>query len=55
MPPAPSPGSHHQQDRTRAASPLYAAPDAVVVDTTGKPIDDVVDDVMTVIRGTDKS
>jgi cytidylate kinase len=39
-----------QQDRTRAASPLYAAPDAVVVDTTGKPIDDVVDDVMTVIR-----
>ena len=25
-------------DRTRAASPLYAAPDAVVVDTTGKSI-----------------
>jgi CMP/dCMP kinase len=39
-----------EQDRTRAASPLYAAPDAVVVDTTGKPIGDVVDDVMTVIR-----
>jgi len=37
-------------DRTRAASPLYAAPDAVVVDTTGKPVTDVVAEVMTVIR-----
>ena len=38
-------------DRTRAASPLYAAADAVVIDTTGKSVTDVVDDVMTVIRG----
>jgi cytidylate kinase len=37
-------------DRTRAASPLYAAPDAIVVDTTGKSVDEVVEDVMTVIR-----
>jgi cytidylate kinase len=37
-------------DRTRAASPLYAAPDAVVVDTTGKPVTAVVAEVMTVIR-----
>jgi cytidylate kinase len=37
-------------DRTRAASPLYAAADAVIVDTTGKTIDDVVSEVMTVIR-----
>ena len=37
-------------DRTRAASPLYAAPDAIVVDTTGKPVEQVVKDVMTVIR-----
>jgi cytidylate kinase len=37
-------------DRTRAASPLYAAPDAVVVDTTGKPVTEVVAEVMTVIR-----
>jgi len=37
-------------DRTRAASPLYAAPDAVVVDTTGKPVAEVVAEVMTVIR-----
>jgi cytidylate kinase len=29
-------------DRTRSASPLYAAPDAVVVDTTGKSVDEVV-------------
>ena len=31
-------------DRTRAASPLYAADDAVVVDTTGKSVADVVDE-----------
>ena len=37
-------------DRTRAASPLYAAPDAAVVDTTGKPVTEVVAEVMTVIR-----
>jgi CMP/dCMP kinase len=29
-------------DRTRAASPLYAAPDAVLLDTTGKSVDEVV-------------
>ena len=29
-------------DRTRAASPLYAAADAVVIDTTGKSVDEVV-------------
>ncbi|PYR01433.1 MAG: (d)CMP kinase [Acidobacteria bacterium] len=37
-------------DRTRAASPLYAAPDAVVVDTTGQNVDQVVREVLTVIR-----
>jgi cytidylate kinase len=37
-------------DRTRAASPLYAASDAVVVDTTGKSIREVVDEVMRVVR-----
>ena len=37
-------------DRTRTASPLYAAPDAVVVDTTGKSVTEVVDAVMQVIR-----
>jgi cytidylate kinase len=35
-----------QQDRTRSASPLYAAADAIVVDTTGKSVEQVVDDVM---------
>jgi cytidylate kinase len=38
-------------DRTRAASPLYAAEDAVVIDTTGKPVDEVVRRVMDVVRG----
>ncbi len=35
-----------QQDRTRTASPLYAAADAIVVDTTGKSVEEVVGDVM---------
>src|SRR5262245_35204804 len=39
-------------DRTRTASPLYAASDAVVVDTTGKSIDAVVREVMVVVEGT---
>jgi cytidylate kinase len=37
-------------DRTRTASPLYAATDALVIDTTGKPIDEVVKDVLAVIE-----
>jgi cytidylate kinase len=36
-------------DRTRHASPLYAARDAKVVDTTGKSVDDVVREVMRVV------
>jgi cytidylate kinase len=39
-----------EQDRTRKVSPLYAAPDAIVVDTTGKGVDEVVEDVLKVIR-----
>ncbi|MBI3492099.1 MAG: (d)CMP kinase [Acidobacteria bacterium] len=39
-----------QLDRTRATSPLYAADDAVVVDTTGKSVEEVVREVMTVIK-----
>src|SRR5436309_3137474 len=37
-------------DRTRTASPLYAAKDAVVIDTTGKSVDEVVREVISVIR-----
>ena len=37
-------------DSTRTTSPLYAAEDAIVVDTTGKPIDDVVDEVLRVVE-----
>ena len=39
-----------EMDRTRAVSPLYAAPDATVIDTTGKPIGAVVDEVMRAIH-----
>lgn len=38
-----------RSDQTRAASPLYAAPDAVMIDTTGKAIDDVVKEVMGIV------
>jgi cytidylate kinase len=36
-------------DRTRTASPLYAAKDAIVIDTTGRTIAEVVAQVMQVI------
>jgi len=36
-------------DRTRTASPLYAAHDAAVIDTTGKNVEEVVREVMGVI------
>jgi CMP/dCMP kinase len=39
-------------DSTRAASPLSAAADAVLVDTTGKSVDRVVLEVLQVIRST---
>lgn len=37
-------------DRTRSASPLYAATDAVVIDTTGKPVDVVVKEVIEIVN-----
>jgi cytidylate kinase len=37
-------------DRTRTASPLYAAADALIVDTTGKSVEEVVAETMMVIR-----
>jgi cytidylate kinase len=39
-----------EQDRTRLTSPLFAAKDAVVVDTTGKGVEEVVNEVMGVVR-----
>ncbi len=39
-----------QSDSTRAASPLYAAADAMVIDTTGTPVDQVVAQVMAMVR-----
>jgi len=37
-------------DRTRSASPLYAAADAVVVDTTGKPVQVVTAEVLALVK-----
>jgi len=37
-------------DRTRTASPLYAANDAIVIDTTGKPIEAVVREVLQIVH-----
>ena len=39
-----------RSDLTRAASPLYAAADATLIDTTGAPIDQVVARVMAIVR-----
>jgi cytidylate kinase len=39
-----------KSDSTRAVSPLAVAPDAVVVDTTGMPVDRVVERVLDVVR-----
>jgi cytidylate kinase len=36
-------------DTTRTVSPLYAAPDAVIVDTTGKSVDAVIDEVLQIV------
>jgi cytidylate kinase len=38
-----------EQDRHRTASPLYAAADAVLVDTTGKSVAAVVEEVLAVV------
>lgn len=43
----------HERDRidsTRAASPLQRAEDAIHIDTTGKPVARVVDEVLAIIR-----
>jgi cytidylate kinase len=37
-------------DSTRAVSPLIVAQDAVVIDTTGRPIDEVVDEIVALLR-----
>jgi CMP/dCMP kinase len=39
-----------RSDATRSASPLYAAPDAEIVDTTGKEIEQVVSEVLALVR-----
>jgi cytidylate kinase len=39
-----------KNDSTRAASPLAVAGDAIVVDTTGIPIENVIEQVLTLVR-----
>jgi cytidylate kinase len=39
-----------RSDRTRAAAPLVRAEDAVAIDTTGLPIDGVIDEVMRIVH-----
>jgi CMP/dCMP kinase len=39
-----------QSDRTRTVSPLAQASDAIRIDTTGVPIDEVVDRVMALVE-----
>lgn len=39
-----------RSDRTRQVSPLYAAADAHIIDTTGRPIPAVVRDVLTLVQ-----
>ena len=39
-----------ERDRTRAASPLVAAADAIILDTTHKSIDEVVADVEQIVK-----
>jgi cytidylate kinase len=40
-----------RSDRTRATSPLTCAEDAVAIDTTGVPIEDVIEQVLALIAG----
>jgi cytidylate kinase len=39
-----------QSDRTRATSPLVAAPDAISIDTTGVPVEAVLQQVLDIVR-----
>src|SRR5260370_42038444 len=39
-----------RSDSTRTVSPLYAAPDALVVDTTGKSVEEVVGNVLRIVK-----
>jgi cytidylate kinase len=39
-----------RSDSTRTVSPLYAAPDAIVIDTTGKSVESVVSEVLVIVK-----
>jgi len=40
-----------RRDTTRADSPLVAADDAIVIDSTGQPIEEVFERMLTIVRG----
>lgn len=40
-----------QRDRTRAASPLVPAPDAITIDSSSLPIEEVVNRILALVRG----
>ncbi|CAG0951173.1 partial CMP/dCMP kinase, partial [Burkholderiales bacterium] len=46
--------SRDRRDRERAAAPLTVAPDALVIDTTGLPVEAVLAQVLTHFRRTAK-
>jgi cytidylate kinase len=39
-----------RSDRTRAASPLMRAPDAIEIDTTGVPVEEVIERVLSLVK-----
>ena len=43
-------GRRDHLDSTRATSPLVAADDAIAIDTTGRPVGDVVDEIVGLVR-----
>jgi len=46
---AQAPEARELSDRTRAVSPLTRADDAVYIDTTGVPVDEVVSRVLAIV------
>jgi cytidylate kinase len=42
-------------DSTRASSPLVQSPDAIVIDSTGRTVDEVVEQIVSLARGLDRS
>src|SRR5262245_31336324 len=48
--PPTAPPARDELDRPRNTSPLYAAPDAIVIDTTGRSVNQVVAEVLAIVE-----